>query len=109
MILTILYCHIDFSNVHECILTATYCAVFVLLLMHVLLWLSLLSLLYIVRNDENKGDQSIIIPIQCDNLYTQSTMNILCYIWSEHMVSFEHKIEWPVMGDPSRLCAITTT
>ena len=27
--------------------------------MHVLLWLSLLLLLYIVRNDENKDDQSV--------------------------------------------------
>ena len=52
-------CHI-FSHVYECILTAMHCAVFVLLLMHVLLWLSLLSFLYIVISDDNKGDQSII-------------------------------------------------
>ena len=61
LILTIFYCHIDFSNEHECILTTIYRAVFVLLLMHVLFWLSLFALLYIVRNDENKGDQSYII------------------------------------------------
>ena len=63
LILTILYCHIDFSNVHEWILTAIYFAVFVLLLMHVLLWLSLSSFLYIVRNDKNKGDQSMKLII----------------------------------------------
>ena len=48
---------IYFSYVHECILTALYCAVFVLL-MHVFLWLSLLLLLNIVRNNGNKDDQS---------------------------------------------------
>ena len=58
LILVTSYLHIHFSYVHECILTALYCAVFVLL-MHVFLWLSLLLLLYIVRNDENKDDQSI--------------------------------------------------
>ena len=57
LILVTSYLHIHFSYVHECILTALYCAVFVLL-MHVFLWLSLLLLLYIVRNDENKDDQS---------------------------------------------------
>ena len=59
LILVTSYLHIHFSYVHECILTALYCAVFVLL-MHVFLSLSLLLLLYIVRNDENKDDQSII-------------------------------------------------
>ena len=59
LILVTSYLHIHFSYVHECILTALYCAVFVLL-MHVFLWLSLLLLLYIVNNDENKDDQSII-------------------------------------------------
>ena len=58
LILVTSYLHIHFSYVHECILTALYCAVFVLL-MHVFIWLSLLLLLYIVRNDENKDDQSI--------------------------------------------------
>ena len=55
LILVTSYLHIHFSYVHECILTALYCPVFVLL-MHVFLWLSLLLLLYIVRNDENKDD-----------------------------------------------------
>ena len=41
LILVTSYLHIHFSYVHECILTALYCAVFVLL-MHVFLWLSLL-------------------------------------------------------------------
>ena len=58
LILVTSYLHIHFSYVHECISTALYCAVFVLL-MHVFLWLCLLLLLYIVRNDENKDDQSI--------------------------------------------------
>ena len=58
LILVTSFLHIHFSYVHECILTALYCAVFVLL-MHVFLWLSLLLLLYIVRNDENKDDQSL--------------------------------------------------
>ena len=58
LILVTSYLHIDFSFVRECILTALYCAVFVLL-MHVLLSLSFLLLLYIVRNAENKDDQSI--------------------------------------------------
>ena len=60
LILVTSYLHIHFNYVHECILTALYCAVYVLL-MHVFLWLSLLLLLYIVRNDENKDDQSIVI------------------------------------------------
>ena len=59
LILVTSYLHIHFSYVHEYILTALNCAVFVLL-MHVFLWLSLLILLYIVRNDYNKYDQSII-------------------------------------------------
>ena len=58
LILVSSYLHIHFSYVHECILTALYWAVFVLL-MHVFLWLFLLLLLYIVRNDKNKDDQSI--------------------------------------------------
>ena len=64
LILVTSYLHIHFSYVHECILTALYCAVFVLL-MHVFLWLSLLLLLYIVRNDENKDDQSIDPVVIC--------------------------------------------
>ena len=58
LILATSYLHIHFSYVHECILTALYCAVFVLL-MHVFLWLSLQLSLYIVRNYENKDDQPI--------------------------------------------------
>ena len=34
--------------------------------MHVFLWLSLLLLLYIVRNDENKDDQSLNIFLRFD-------------------------------------------
>ena len=34
------------------------------LLMHVFLWLSLLLLLYIVRNDDYKDDQSSILNIE---------------------------------------------
>ena len=58
LILITSYFHNDFSYVHECILAALNCAVFVLL-MHVFLWLPKLLLLYIVRNVENKDDQSI--------------------------------------------------
>ena len=56
--------------ISECILTAFSCSVCVLP-MHVLLWLSLLLhvLLYIVRDDENKNDQSI-------------RMNVLLYMYS---------------------------
>ena len=62
LILVTSYIQIDFSHVHECILTALNCAVFILL-MHVSLWLSLLLILYIVRNDENKDDQSIMSAV----------------------------------------------
>ena len=64
LLLVTSYLHIHFSYVHECILTALNCAVFVLL-MHLFLWLSLLLLLYIVRNDENKDDQSIDPVVIC--------------------------------------------
>ena len=68
LILVTSYLHIHFSYVHECILTALYCAVFVLL-MHVFLWLSLLLLLYIVRNDENKDDQSVMESFEYISLF----------------------------------------
>ena len=80
LILVTSYWHIHFSYVHECIFTALYCAVFVLL-MQVFLWLSLLLLLYIVRNDENKDSQSIRVLTPGFNKLGKQLQDETKYIW----------------------------